>query len=345
MENLLETYNHNHECHYKNEHYSVRDNGAVFRHYRKNKPTRILDNQWTFGKPNNYGYMLIASEVVHRIVAYAFLGEPPTNQHVVDHIDTNRQNNRPENLRWVTKLENILNNPITLKRIIFRCGSIEDFLKDPSILKNYEKDDPNFTWMRTVSSQEAKVSWERLVNWANKANKSTLTQRGVLGEWLYQNNQNNFSNHNVSEFKASKTPNAVQKNWSAQSEFISCPKLGNTDGIIEYSRLLKVNTIFFQNVYYTTTVVKFEVIDSGESLLVLYKINKNEGLESRWGIMKIEFNNEKFIHEIILNYNDTLEHYNSIDVENHFKAIVDGGEWSPIYNSQGGKFEGDYMPL
>ena len=50
-------------------------------------------------------------------MATAFHGEPPTKEHVVDHIDTNKQNNRPENLRWVTRLENILLNPITAKRI------------------------------------------------------------------------------------------------------------------------------------------------------------------------------------------------------------------------------------
>ncbi|WP_294143305.1 HNH endonuclease signature motif containing protein [uncultured Sanguibacteroides sp.] len=33
--------------------------------------------------------------------------------YVVDHIDTNRQNNRIENLRWLTKLENVLLNPIS----------------------------------------------------------------------------------------------------------------------------------------------------------------------------------------------------------------------------------------
>ena len=27
------------------------------------------------------------------------LGNPPTEQDVIDHIDTNRRNNRPENLR------------------------------------------------------------------------------------------------------------------------------------------------------------------------------------------------------------------------------------------------------
>jgi hypothetical protein len=153
----VEDYKKQTDCVYKAEHYSVRDNGAVFRHSRKNRPLRKLDNQWTFGTPNNHRYMLIASEVVHRIVAFAFLGDPPTPQHVIDHKDTNRQNNRPENLRWLTKLENILNNPITVKKIVFRCGSIEAFLKDPSILKNYESDDSNFAWMRSVTRRSSNI--------------------------------------------------------------------------------------------------------------------------------------------------------------------------------------------
>ena len=43
--------------------------------------------------------MEIASERVHRIVATVFHGDSPTSEHVVDHIDTNKRNNRPENLR------------------------------------------------------------------------------------------------------------------------------------------------------------------------------------------------------------------------------------------------------
>ena len=61
--------------------------------------------------------------------------------------------------------------------------------------------------------------------------------------------------------------------------------------------------------------------------------------------MKIIFENEKFVHEIIPNYNNTLEHYWLIDVENHFKSIVKGCKWVPLYYSQGREFKGDYMPL
>ena len=79
-------------CTYKNETYSVRDNGAVYRHRKNESRLRQLDEQWSFGKPNyKTGYMEIASVRIHRIVATAFHGKPPTKELVVDHIDTNKQ--------------------------------------------------------------------------------------------------------------------------------------------------------------------------------------------------------------------------------------------------------------
>ena len=94
------------ECKYKGRIYSVRDNGAIFRHQREGSNLAPLDNVWTFGRKDDYkGYMMIAGVPVHRIVATAFHGEPPTKEHVVDHIDTNKHNNRPSNLRWLTILE------------------------------------------------------------------------------------------------------------------------------------------------------------------------------------------------------------------------------------------------
>lgn len=171
------------ECVYDGERYSVRDNGSVLRHIREGKRKRPTDAQWTFGKPNdNNGYMEIASVRVHRIVATAFHGIPPTPEHVVDHIDTNRRNNRPENLRWLTRLENVLKNPITIKRIEFICGSIEAFLADPS--KLHESDlDPNFKWMRAVSLEEAQSCRERMHLWAASEKPPS---GGSLGEWVFK---------------------------------------------------------------------------------------------------------------------------------------------------------------
>lgn len=43
---------------------------------------------------------------VHRLVAMAFISEPPTPKHEVNHKDGDRSNSRVENLEWVTRSEN-----------------------------------------------------------------------------------------------------------------------------------------------------------------------------------------------------------------------------------------------
>jgi hypothetical protein len=43
---------------------------------------------------------------VHRLVALAFLGTPPSPSHVVAHTDGSRLNNHWTNLRWATQREN-----------------------------------------------------------------------------------------------------------------------------------------------------------------------------------------------------------------------------------------------
>jgi len=44
---------------------------------------------------------------ISRLVAFHFIGPPPTPQHEVDHIDQNPMNNHYTNLQWMTHSENI----------------------------------------------------------------------------------------------------------------------------------------------------------------------------------------------------------------------------------------------
>jgi hypothetical protein len=121
---------------------------------RPQRRRRPLDEIWTFGTLNRHsGYPELAGHVVHRIVATAFHGPCPSAEYVVDHIDTNRQNNRADNLRWVTRLDNILLNPITRTRIELEYGSLEAFFENPgaSFL-------PNMEWMRAVTKEQAAES-------------------------------------------------------------------------------------------------------------------------------------------------------------------------------------------
>ena len=104
----INKYSREKSCVYRGEEYLVRDNGAILRKSIPERRKRAYDNEWTFGKVNANGYLAIASVPIHRIVATAFHGKPPTEEYVVDHIDTNKQNNRPDNLRWVTRFENVV---------------------------------------------------------------------------------------------------------------------------------------------------------------------------------------------------------------------------------------------
>ena len=296
------------DCIYKDEHYSARDNGAVMRHPREGKRIRKDDNVWTFGKPNEKtGYMEIAGQRVHRIVAFAFHGNPPTEQHVVDHIDTNRRNNRPENLRWLTRLENALNNPITRARIENICGSIEVFLADPSVLRGHEKIDPNFTWMRAVAPEEARVSMERLTNWAKEHPKP---RGGSLGEWVFQERKSNNRLYTPMSYQQpapvetetmdtppvetkSLTPNAIQLDWKHPVEFPCCPQQTTDKPLETYLANLKEGAVFSKNNYGESTILKFGMKDSDE-LWVMCSISI--GWKSH-AITKITFKDEIYYHE------------------------------------------------
>ncbi len=68
---------------------------------------------------NGYQMVILCSEgkrkglLVHRIVAEAFVSNP-YGKTVVDHIDTNTNNNHADNLQWVTHHENAM-NPLSRK--------------------------------------------------------------------------------------------------------------------------------------------------------------------------------------------------------------------------------------
>jgi hypothetical protein len=177
MSNLLiKEYERELECTYKGETYLVRDNGAVLRCSRPNQRKRPLDNKWVFGTASKSGYMEIAGERAHRIVAFAFLGKPSDIGYVVDHIDTNRQNNKPSNLRWVSKLENILLNPYTSRKIELLCDcSIKEVLKDITILQKL-KLPQGYTWLSSVSQKEADDSLNNFINFGKKKDLTGLQQ-------------------------------------------------------------------------------------------------------------------------------------------------------------------------
>ncbi|MGC1631620.1 MAG: HNH endonuclease signature motif containing protein [Gelidibacter sp.] len=268
----LKDYKREKECVYKNERYLVRDNGAVLRYPIDGKRARPTDNNWTFGKLNiKSGYLEIASVRIHRIVATAFHNEPPTKEHVVDHIDTNKQNNRPENLRWVTRLENILLNPITARRIELICGSVEAFLAEPSKFRD-KFPDPNYEWMCAVSVEEAQVSLKRMQSWA-KSDKPL--QGGSLGQWIFSREIVEKPSVSRTNYIMSKTPNAAQRivfNFEDKpNEYPSTPQEFECNPLKTYNDRLTNGTTFFRNHNGEYVVVKSGLSKDMQTLFVMTK--------------------------------------------------------------------------
>ena len=278
-------------CTYRNETYSVRDNGAIFRNRRIESRLRPLDENWTFGKPcKQKGYFNFSSETVHRIVATAFHGHQPSKKHVVDHIDTNKKNNRPENLRWVTRLENILLNPITLSKIIYKYGSIDNFLSSPSKPLNGVLEQ-NFDWMRTVTKEESENTKNNFLKWA-KAGK--ISKGSALGEWVFSNlieKKNSYTEQNM--LMESLTKNAIQKNWKTKSEFPNCPNSSDENALNIYKERLVQGSVFSKNEYGKSIVKNSEINDTTNELLVL---TSSEGIKP-YALAKISIDENKLIHE------------------------------------------------
>lgn len=285
------------ECVYKEERYLVRNNGAVFRYSREDKPKRKNDNHWSFGTPNKQnGYMYLGQARVHRIVALAFLGESPTNEHIVDHIDTNRKNNRPENLRYLTKLENALINPITRSKIIYYCGSIEAFLENPKMLREKaNKIDKNLEWMRQVTPSEAQNCLKNLQYLSLRDEKRDTVSQG-MGEWIYQpinfDKQKNIS-INECDTEAIFPEIARQRNWKTPTEFLCCPQEFNENPIDAYDKNLKKDSAFSRNRFGTSLIIDFAISKDKESLLI---ITKNEESIKPYALTRVTYENNFFIH-------------------------------------------------
>lgn len=211
------------ECIYKEEHYSVRDNGAVMRHLRDGKKPRRDDGVWTFGVKNpQNGYMMLGQHRVHIIVATAFLGARDSKVYVVDHIDTNRCNNRVENLRWFTRLENALNNEITRNKISYICGSIEAFIENPSILRERLIGEPSLEWMRTVTREEATTAYNNIkLYWEEQTANPKPLAGGKMSEMIFSERIPEIRTSSLHQVSKPKIDNSNNDQYNSQGNVSS----------------------------------------------------------------------------------------------------------------------------
>lgn len=111
--------------------------------YKRGKQEKILDG-WIskegYRKVSFYKDNKRKDYLVHRLVAESFIPNP-NNKPFIDHIDTNRTNNKIDNLRWATQKENC-NNVISKKNYVDSSKQLYISGKSNRIIGAKGKDNP-----------------------------------------------------------------------------------------------------------------------------------------------------------------------------------------------------------
>lgn len=342
--NLVDEYISEQTCTYKGETYMVRDNGAVYRQPRPEGRLRKDDGKWTFGEKNETnGYMYIGQHRVHIIVATAFYGEKDSKVYVVDHIDANRCNNRAENLRWLTRLENILLNEDTYRKITYLCGGdIMKFVNNPSCLRDLTNN-PDISWMRTVTAEEAKSAYARVQSMRRQQPKNNHSEQHIENEDLKRKEQAEamewYRTQNDWHFTAPKQPvystpdpvfnkaayptTALQKDWKTQTEFLCCPTESTETPLQDYFNNLAIDKIFTKNEFGKYAVLDFVMLNDGKEILVATKSCQDNGLGGAmsYGLAKIYHSGFQFLHESIRTF------FSENSVKKQF-TLLQGKKWN-----------------
>ena len=284
-------------CTYKERQYRVRDNGAVMRLPKADKKAGKNDNVWTFGVKDAAGYLALAGVRVHLIVATAFLGEKPSNELVVDHIDTIRVNNRPSNLHYVTRFENMVANPLTRMKLEHATGlPIEKILEDLSVLHNLSLP-PNLTWVNSVSQIEADIL-------RMKMNAKLLSKPIDTPEFT--------------EAIKAEPEFAIQADgWRPLGQFPFCPQHEDSS-LGEYASNIEKGKPFFSHTYRTYIADEFALSEDGKTLAV--KCSDPKAVKSNTLITVTYHSKKWFVHK--------CDRFFSDDGMKKYYTLALGKEWT-----------------
>ena len=153
-----------------------------------------VSNKWLKPQVNNYGYINFSINKgvphgcwvsAHRLVAFKYLGLPPTPQHEVDHLDNDKTNNHWSNLEWVTHAEN--------QRRAFRRDGRVPYWKDrekpsPTLETRVKMSDAKKKKIMNLTTNEVYLSidecCEKLQTYRKKVYRCLRDNKPLSGHYL-----------------------------------------------------------------------------------------------------------------------------------------------------------------
>ena len=339
------------ECSWKDEHYLVREDGFIYRKPKEGSRKRKLDEVWSVGSmEESTGYCKFGGERVHLIVATAFHGHHDTKKFIVEHIDGNRAHNAPSNLRWISKLKAAFDNPDNIQKLlIYFPNGLQEFLENPSLLKQRGCVFPEISWIGGVTSDEAKDAYEKSQNngeglfieqnkqyipsvKTKEDNYHPFAEGENIAEFLKSSERESRLQEKMEEFLSfvpdtedwkyfmtvSPTPLVLQDNWMTPTEFPCCPDKADTDTIRHYHEMLSTDVLFCKNEKWESFVLDTALSEDQSKLWVL--TDSKTGLK-RWALTEIYIKEGFIVHCAVGTF------FEKVGAEKQF-TLIQGKEWT-----------------
>lgn len=191
------------------------------------------------------------------------------------------------------------------------------------MLYGHESVNPNFTWMRAVTKEEAQRSLKRWSEWAAKPMEERMPKGEGVGEWLYQEEKpvlvidskpqyvgpyNSWAEHKAAieneskrlyeeqyGLKDSLTLGAKQLQWKTPTEFLLCPQDGQEQTLQAYLSNLTKGKLFTRNQFGDGGYVIEADYNAVED--ALYVLTDGSNPVKPYALCRITFQDGCFIHE------------------------------------------------